>query len=327
MAIHRRTFLHLSAGTTAAALLAHRAQADDTYPSRPIRLVVGFSPGAASDISARQLAKGATSGLGQQVIVENKPGAAGSIAGQYVAHATADGYTLFLFALSTLTNEIINPTPSLNVAKDFAPIALLANGTVVLAVNPATKVRSVAELVALAKSKPGEVLYGSTGTGSIPQLAAELFAQRTGIKLTHVPYPGSPQIAADLIGGRITMSFNIASAMIGQIKAGEITALATAAKKRAVALPNVPTMAEAGITDFDTSLWLGVAAPAGTPRAVIDKVAAAAHQAVQDPDAVETLRKQGYEPLDAGPDQYAAFIKSELERWSAVVRTAGIKAG
>jgi len=327
MAVHRRTFLHLSAGTTAAALLTHRAKAEDAYPSRPIRLVVGFSPGAASDITARLFAKGATSVLGQQVVVENKPGAAGSIAGQYVAHAAPDGYTLFLFALSTLTNEIINPTPSLNVAKDFTPIALLANGTVVLAVNPATKVRSVAELVALAKAKPGEVLYGSTGTGSIPQLAAELFAQRTGVKLTHVPYPGSPQIAADLIAGRIAMSFNIASAMIGQIKAGEITALATAAKKRAVALPDVPTMAEAGIADFDTSLWLGVAAPAGTPRAVIDKVAAAAHQAVQDPDTIETLRKQGYEPLDAGPDQYAAFIKSELDRWSGVVRTAGIKAG
>ena len=326
MAVHRRTFLHLSAGTTAAALLTHRASAQETYPSRPIRLIVGFSPGAASDITARLFAKGATSALGQQVIVENKPGAAGSIAGQYVAHATADGYTLFLFALSTLTNEIISPTPSLNVGRDFAPIALLANGAVVLAVNPATKVRSVAELVALAKSKPGEVLYGSTGTGSIPQLAAELFAQRAGVKLTHVPYPGSPQIAADLIAGRITMSFNIASAMIGQFKAGELIALATAAKKRAAALPDVPTMAEAGIADFDTSLWLGVAAPAGTPRALIDKVAAAAHQATQDADTMATLRIQGYEPLDAGPDQYAAFIHSEIDRWSAVVRAAGIKA-
>jgi len=260
------------------------------------------------------------------VAVENKPGAAGSVAGQFVVRAAKDGYTLFLFALSTLTNEILNPTPSFDIYKDFAPIALLANGAIVLAVSPASNVRSVAELIALAKSKPGDVLYGSSGTGSIPQLAAELFAQRAGIKLTHVPYPGSPQIVGDLIAGRITMSFNIASAMIGQIKAGQLTALATAANKRAAALPDVPTMAEAGIPDFDTSLWLGLAAPAGTPGGVIEKLADAAHKAMQSPESVETLRAQGYEPLDAGPDQFAAFIGGEIARWSAVVRAAGLKA-
>jgi len=307
-------------------LLTRSSRAQDGYPSRPIRLIVGFTPGAASDITARLFAKGAAPILGQQVAVENKPGAAGSVAGQYVVRAAKDGYTLFLFALSTLTNEILNPTPSFDVSKDFAPIALLANGTIVLAVNPASNVRSVAELIALAKSKPEEVLYGSTGMGSIPQLAAELFAQRAGIKLTHVPYPGSPQITGDLIAGRITMSFNIASAMIGQIKAGQLTALATAAKKRAAALPDVPTMAEAGIPDFDTSLWLGLAAPVGTPSRVIEKLADAAHKAMQSPESVEMLRTQGYEPLDALPDQFAAFIRSEIARWSAVVRAAGLKA-
>jgi tripartite-type tricarboxylate transporter receptor subunit TctC len=336
MKLHRRSFLRLSAAPTVLSpavlspavltSLISSSSAQDGYPSRPIRLIVGFTPGAASDITARLFAKGAAPVLGQQVAVENKPGAAGSVAGQYVVHAAKDGYTLFLFALSTLTNETINPTPSFDVAKDFAPIALLANGTIVLAVNPAANAHSVAELIALAKSKPGEVLYGSTGTGSIPQLAAELFAQRAGIKLTHVPYPGSPQIAADLIAGRITMSFNIASAMIGQIKAGQLIALAAAAKKRATALPDVPTMAEAGMPDFDTSLWLGLAAPAGTPRHVIEKLADAAHKAMQSPDSVETLRMQGYEPLDAGPDQFAAFIRSEITRWSAVVRAAGLKA-
>jgi len=326
MKLHRRRFLQLSAGTAVLTLLTRSSRAQDGYPSRPIRLIVGFTPGAASDITARLFAKGAAPILGQQVAVENKPGAAGSVAGQYVVRAAKDGYTLFLFALSTLTNEILNPTPSFDVSKDFAPIALLANGTIVLAVNPASNVRSVAELIALAKSKPEEVLYGSTGMGSIPQLAAELFAQRAGIKLTHVPYPGSPQITGDLIAGRITMSFNIASAMIGQIKAGQLTALATAAKKRAAALPDVPTMAEAGIPDFDTSLWLGLAAPVGTPSRVIEKLADAAHKAMQSPESVEMLRTQGYEPLDALPDQFAAFIRSEIARWSAVVRAAGLKA-
>jgi tripartite-type tricarboxylate transporter receptor subunit TctC len=326
MKLPRRRFLHLSAGTAVLTSLTRSSRAQDGYPLRPIRLIVGFTPGAASDITARLFAKGAAPVLGQQVVVENKPGAAGSVAGQYVVRAAKDGYILFLFALSTLTNEIINPTPSFDVVNDFAPIALLARGTIVLAVNPATKVHSVAELIALAKSKPEEVLYGSTGTGSIPQLAAELFAQRAGIKLRHVPYPGSPQITSDLIAGRITMSFNIASAMIGQIRAGQLTALAAAAKKRATALPDVPTMVEAGIPNFDTSLWLGLAAPAETPSQVIEKLADAAHKAVQSSESVETLRTQGYEPLNAGPDQFAAFIRSEVARWSAVVRAAGLKA-
>jgi tripartite-type tricarboxylate transporter receptor subunit TctC len=325
MKLPRRDFLHLTTGAAALLSVSRTAMAQDAYPSHPIRLVVGFTPGAASDITARLFAKGASGLLGQPVVVENKPGAAGSIAGQYVAHATNDGYTLFLFALSTLTNEIINPSPSFDVVKDLTPIGLLATGTIVLAVNPATNVHSVGELIALAKSKPGEVFYGSTGIGSIPQLAGALFAQRTGIKLTHVPYPGSPQITSDLMAGHITMSFNIASAMIGQIEAGQLTALATAASKRASALPNVPTMAEAGIPDFDTSLWLGLAAPAGTPRPVIEKLAQAARQAMHDPNAMEALRRQGYEPNDADPDKFAAFIRSEFDRWSSVTRAAGIK--
>jgi tripartite-type tricarboxylate transporter receptor subunit TctC len=263
--------------------------------------------------------------LGQQVVVENKPGAAGSIAAKYVMHAANDGYTVLLLALSTLTNELINPTPSFDVLNDFVAVAPLAFGTVVLAVNPATKVQSVADLVALAKSKPGEVLYGSTGAGSLPQFAAEMFAQRAGIKLTAVPYPGSPQITEDLMAGRITMAFNIASGVIGQIKAGQLIGLATAAKERARALPNVPTMAEAGIPDFDTSLWLGLAAPAGTPGPVVEKLADAARQAMQSPAAVETLRVQGYEPFESGPDQFATFIRSEVDRWSAVARVAGLR--
>ncbi|MFZ0423703.1 MAG: tripartite tricarboxylate transporter substrate binding protein [Xanthobacteraceae bacterium] len=325
MAIPRRQFLHLAASAAGLFPLTRVAMAQDAYPSHPIRLIVGFTPGAASDIAARLFAKGASDILGQPVVVENKPGAAGSIAGQYVTHAANDGYTLLLFALSTLTNEILNPTPSFDVSKDLAPIGLLATGSIVLAVNPASNVRSVAELVALAKSKPGGVLYGSTGVGSIPQLAAEMFAQRTGVKLTHVPYPGSPQITGDLLAGHITMSFNIASGVIGQIEAGQLLGLAVAANKRSSALPNVPTMAEAGIPDFDTSLWLGLAAPAGTPRPIIEKLADAARQAMHSPDALEILRKQGYEANDADPDKYGAFIHSELERWSGVIRAAGLK--
>jgi len=297
----------------------------DTYPSRPIHLVVGFTPGAASDVIGRLFAQGAGPLVGQQIVVENKPGAGSIIAAQYVARAAKDGYTLFLPALSTLTNQIINPSPALDLNRDFAPVALLAIGAVVLVVNPASNVRSVPELIALAKSKPGGVLYGSTGQGSLPQLAAELFAQRAGVKLTHVPYPGSPQITEDLLAGRITMSFTIASSVIGQIAAGQIVALATAATKRPSALPNVPTMAEAGMPDFDTGLWLGLAAPVGTPRPAIERLATAAHTAMHTPQALESLRKQAYDPLDAGPEAFGEFLRKETTRWTAVARAAGMK--
>jgi tripartite-type tricarboxylate transporter receptor subunit TctC len=309
----------------AAIVSSPRAMAQDAYPSRPIHLIIGFTPGAASDIIGRVLAKGAGPVLDQQIVVENKPGAGSSIAAQYVARAAKDGYTLFVPALSTLTNEIVNPAPSFDMSRDFAPIALLANLAIVLVVNPETNVHSVAELIALAKSKPGQLLYASVGAGSLPHLCAALFAQRAGVKLMHVPYPGSPQAITDLIAGRISMFFAPASGVIGQVASGKLTALATAANQRSSALPDVPTMAEAGMPDFDTSLWLGLVAPTGTPRPVIEKLAGAAQRAMHAPEAIETLRKQGYDPLAVGPDEFAAFIRSEIARWSEVARATGLK--
>jgi tripartite-type tricarboxylate transporter receptor subunit TctC len=305
-----------------AALASPRAFAQDVYPSRPIRLIIGFTPGAASDICGRIFAEHAAPILGQQFVPENKPGAGSSIAAQYVARAAPDGYTLFVPALSSLTNELANPSPNFDMSKDLAPVALLANLAIVLVVNPASNVRSISDLIALAKSKPGQVLYASVGAGSLPHLCGVMFAQRAGIDLVHIPYQGSPQGLMDVVAGRITMMFAPASGIIGQVAAGKLVALATAADKRPVALPDVPTMAEAGMPDFDTSLWLGLLAPARTPRPILDKLADAAHKAMHAPAAVETLRKQGYEPLDAGPDEFAAVIQSEITRWSAVARAA-----
>jgi tripartite-type tricarboxylate transporter receptor subunit TctC len=325
MKLPRRQFLQLTAGAAALPSLPSVAMAQDAYPSRAIRLIVGSTPGSTSDITGRVFARGATPIVGQQIVVENKPGAAGNIATQYVARATKDGYTLVMLTVGALTNEITNPAPSIDFSRDFAPIALLANGSFVLVVNPGTNVHSVAELIALAKSKPGQVLFGSVGPGSVPHLIAELFAQRAGVKLMHVSYPGGPQMASDLIAGRITMSFISASEVIGQIAAGKLTALATTADKRSSALPDVPTIAEAGMPDLVSGLWIGLLAPAGTPPPVIQKLADAAHQAMHTPEAVETLGKQGYEPLGAGPDEFAAFIRSQIALWSAVARTAGLK--
>jgi tripartite-type tricarboxylate transporter receptor subunit TctC len=322
--LSRRRFVHLGAGAAALAAGTRAGLAQDAYPSRPIHVIVGFTPGAAADVAARVLSQGAGPILGQQIVVENRPGGGSSIAAQYVAHAAGDGYTVFLATLSIITNQIINPNASLDLTRDFAPVALLESGAIILVVNPASDIHSVAELIARAKAKPGRMLH-ATVVGSLPHFASELFAQRAGIKLVQVPYQGSPQTVIDVIAGRATMTFSPASSVVGQLAAGQLRALATAAKKRAGALPDVPTMAEAGMPDFDTSLWFGLLAPAGTPRPVIEKLAAAAHKAMHAPQAMETLRKQGYEPLDAGPDEFTAFFRSEMGRWSEVARAAGLK--
>jgi tripartite-type tricarboxylate transporter receptor subunit TctC len=309
----------------AAAVSPLRALAQQRFPSRPIHVVVGFTPGASSDIVARIFAKGAGPLLHQDIVVENKPGAASAIAAGYVARAANDGYTLLVPALSTLTNKIVHPDAQYDMVKDFAPVALLATGAIVMVVDPKLDVHSVADFTALAKSKPGQVLFGTVGPGSLPDFAAELYAQRAGVKMLQVSYPGSPQITQDLLAGRVMMSFQIASAVIGQLKAGQLRALAVAADQRSDLLPDVPTMAEAGMPDFNTPLWFGLVAPAGTPRPVIDKLAAAARAAMHAPDAVDLLHKQGFRPEDMGPDQFGAYIKSEIDRWSAVARTAGMK--
>ena len=325
MEIDRRKLLGLMASATVFPATSRIAIAE-AYPSRPIRLIVGFTAGAASDVIARLFARGAGPVVGQQIVVENKPGAGSSIAAQYVARAPKDGYTLFLPALSTLTNEIVNPSsPPLDIRKDFAPIAQLAEGPFFLSVNPALGVQSVADFVALARSKPGELTYASVGAGSLPHLCGVLFERQAGIKLVHVIYKGSPESVTDLIAGRIAMSFVIGSSIIGQINAAQVTALATTGTKRASVLPAVPTMAEAGIPDFNANLWLGLLAPVGTPQPIIAVLADAAREAMHAADAVDSLHKQGYEPLDVGPDEFAAHIRDDITRWSEVVRAAGLK--
>jgi tripartite-type tricarboxylate transporter receptor subunit TctC len=308
-----------------AAWPVRQAQAENAYPSRPIHLIVGFTPGAVADVTGRVLAAGLSQILGQQIVVENKPGAGSSIAADYAAHAANDGYTLFLGSSANITNQAINPNLTFDMTKDFAPIALVTTAAVVLVVNPDTNVHSVGELIALAKAKPGTVLYASTGVGAAPHLAAELFSERAGIKLVHVPYQGSPQAVADLIAGRTMMMFSPASSVIGQIAAGKLTALASAASKRPSILPDLPTMAEAGMPDFDTGIWFGLMAPAGTPQAVIDKLTSAAQDAMHMPEIVATLGKQGIDPLSGGPQDFTRFIATELARWSDVARAAGLK--
>jgi tripartite-type tricarboxylate transporter receptor subunit TctC len=300
------------------------ARAQD-YPARPVHIVVGFIPGSAADITARVLGQGMGRILGQQFVIENKPGAGSSLAADFVAHAPKDGYTLFLGSSANLTNAAINPNLAFDMATDFAPIALVTSAAVILVVHPSLGVNSVQELVALAKAKPGEVLYASTGVGTAPHLAAALFAIRSGVKLVHVPYQGSPQAVTDLIAGRTTMMFSPASAVIPQVEAGKLKALASAAAKRPTIAPDLPTMAEAGMPDFDTSIWFGLMAPVGTPREIVDKLARAVDGTLKSSEALTSLRAQGFDALSGGPDDFARTIRSEIKRWGEVAQAAGLK--
>lgn len=303
---------------------AFAASADD-YPSRPVRILVGFPPGASADITARVIGDRLSRSLGQQFVIENRPGAASAVAAEAAARAPKDGYTLFLGSSANLTYQAITPNPTTDLARDFAPIAPATTAAVVLVVHPSTGVKSVSELIALAKAKPGELLYASTGVGTAPHLSAELFAQRAGIKIVHVPYQGSPQAATDLIAGRVQMMFSPASAVMAQVEAGNLTALASAMTKRPAIAPNLPTMAEAGMPNFDTGIWFALMAPAGTPRDIVDKLAGALNEAVKADDTIEKLKAQGMEPLGGTPEGLAASIESETRKWTAAAVAAGLR--
>ena len=307
------------------AALTGAAQAQSDYPNRPVRIIVGFIAGSAADITARVVGARMGQILGQQFIVESKPGAGSTLAAEVVARSEPDGYTLFLASSANITNEAINPGISVHLGKDFAPIAMVDTGAVVLVVHPSTGVKDVKSLVALAKSKPNEINYASTGVGTAPHLAAELFNMRAGVKLVHVPYKGSPQAVTDLLAGQTSVMFSPASAVIPQVEAGKLVALASATTRRPSSLPNIPTMAEAGMPDFDTSIWFGLLAPAGTPRPIVDKLARAVDEAMASKEVSEALRQQGFDRLAGGPDDLARHIQGEVKKWGDVAEAAGLK--
>jgi tripartite-type tricarboxylate transporter receptor subunit TctC len=304
--------------------VAAPGRAED-YPSRPVHIVVGFIPGSAADITARVLGNGLGKLLGQQFVVENKPGAGSNLAAEFSARAPKDGYTLFLGSSANITNQVIAANPGFDMAKDFAPIALATTAPVILVVHPSTGVSSVGELIALSKVKPGEILYASTGVGTAPHLAAELFNTRAGVKMVHVPYQGSPQAVTDLIAGRTAVMFSPASAVIPQVEAGKLKALASAADKRPSIAPNLPTMAEAGMPDFDTSIWFGLMAPVGTPAEIVEKLARAVPEAIASNETQTALKGQGFDTLTGGPDAFARFMVTETAKWSEAARAAGLK--
>ena len=318
------TLKKLALGLALTCLLAPALRADE-YPSRPVRIIIGFGPGASADITARVLAQRFNQKLGQQFVVENRPGAGSSLAAEFVARAAKDGYTLFMATIANTINSAISSNLNFDFAKDLAPIALIATVPNILVVHPSLGVSNVRDLIALAKAKPEQITYGSSGVGTLTHVSVELFNSMAGVKFVHVPYPGSAQAVADLLAGRIQVSFSPASTVMPHVAEGKLVALASTAMKRASIAPNLPTMAEAGLPGFETGLWFGLLAPTGTPRAIIDRLSAAANEALQASEVMALLRPQGIDPLGGTPEEFARTIAAETQKWAEVAKAAGLK--
>ena len=315
----------LGASVAVASLATAGPVMAQTYPTQPIKILIGFGPGSAADILARLVAKQMEVGLGQPIVVENRPGNSSMIAAESVVRAPADGYTLFM---ATIANTL-NPAETkskFNLAKDMAPIALLGVIPNVLVAHPSVPANNLQELIALAKSKPESLTFGSSGFATASHMAAELFNEKAGTHILIVPYQGgSNQAVSDLLSGRITLMFNVAATLAPHVEAGALKAFAVAQSRRAAIMPNVPTLAEAGMTGYDAGIWIGLLAPAGTPPAIIEKLSRAANDALNDEQVLTALARQGTDPLGGTPKEFADFIRADIEKWVAVLASSGVK--
>jgi len=296
----------------------------ETWPSKPVTLVVPFPPGGTTDVLARALGDKLGASIGQPVIVENKPGAGATLGADYVAKGKADGYTLLIGAVHhTIASSVYKKLPY-DFQKDFAPVTTVALVPNVLVVNAATPAKNVAELVALAKSQPGKLTYGSNGNGTAQHLIGTQFENNTGTELIHVPYKGSGPLTTDLIGGQITMSFDTVTPVLQHIKSGKLRALAVTTGKRASVLPDVPTLAEAGLKGFDIGTWFGVLAPAATPKDVVAKLNAEMVKVIRSDDFRARMAEIGAEPIGNTQEQMAKQIKDETEKFAKLVKQANV---
>ena len=293
-----------------------------TYPAQPIKVVIGFGPASAADILARLVGKRMEASLGQPIVVENRPGNSSMIAAESVARAPADGYTLFM---ATIANTL-NPAETksgFDLGRDLAPITLLGIVPNVLVAHPSVSANNLRELIALAKTKPEGLTFGSSGYATASYMAAELFNAKAGTGIPVVPYQGgSNQAVSDLLAGRITLMFNVAATLAPQVEAGKLRALAVAQGKRASIMPDVPTLAEAGMTGYDAGIWIGLLAPKATPPAIVEKLSAAANDALNTEEVRVALKAQGTDPVGGTPKQFADFIRADIEKWTAMLATS-----
>jgi tripartite-type tricarboxylate transporter receptor subunit TctC len=300
--------------------------AAEAYPSRPVRLIVPYAAGGNADIVGRIVAEGLTKRLGQQVVVDNRAGGASIIGTELAANAPADGYTLLLVANTFAVNPSLAPKLPYDTLKDLVPISLVGQTPQVLVVTPAMPVNTIKEFLSYAKSKPNELNYGSTGVGSTANMAGALLNHMAGIQLVHVPYKGTAQSLTDVIAGHLHVAIPSMTSSIAHIRAGKIKALGLTSSKRSAQLPDVPTIAEAGVPGYQAVIWNGVLAPTGTPKPVLDRLSREVASAMRSPEATARYGAMGAETIGSTPAQFASFLRSEIEQYARVIRAAGLKA-
>jgi tripartite-type tricarboxylate transporter receptor subunit TctC len=308
-----------------ALLAAPRAASADDYPTRSIRLIIPFPPGGSNDVVGRIIANQLGKQLGQQVFVDNRSGAGGVVGSDLAAKAAPDGYTLLVISIAHAVDPWLYKTP-FDPVKDFAPVSIFATGTNVLTVNPKLPVHSVQELLAYAKAKPGELNYASAGIGSFQHLGGELFKLTAGINMVHVPYKGGGPAMTDVLGGFTKIMFSSLVQTTGFIRNGQLRALGTGGAQRISALPDVPTIAEAGVPGYEATMWVGVMAPVGTPSAIVDRLNAEINKILLRPDVRSNWERQGAVPVAMRPDEFGAYVQSEIDKWAKVIKANAIKA-
>ena len=296
------------------------------YPAKPIRLIVPFATGGVTDTSARVMADKLSQRLGQNMIVENRPGGSGNPGTQYVAQSAPDGYTLLLaFDGTMVINPFVFPKVPFDTVKDFVPVTKLGDAALILVAHPSVPAKNFSELMAYSKANPGKLSFGHSGTGGTTHVAGELLKQRTGLDMTHIPYKSGGQAVIDAIGGQVPLAYSAVAGAQAYVKAGKLVAIGVSMPRRVGSLPDVPTFIEQGVSGFDVSSWVGIMAPAKTPRAVIDKLNAAIVAVLKEPDVRERFATLGIEPVGNTPEQFGEQIKVDLARWQKVVEAARIK--
>jgi tripartite-type tricarboxylate transporter receptor subunit TctC len=319
----RTTFLSIATASLLAALLPGAAHAQG-YPNKPIRLIVPYAPGGATDIIGRAAAAELTKTMGQQVIIENRPGAGGNLGAEQVARSAPDGYTLLVSpsSLHGITPFLYTKLPY-DPNKDLAPVIVLGSFANVLVMNPSIKANSVSELVALIKASPGKFTYASSGSGSTIHLSGEMFKSMLNLDIAHVPYKGSSPALTDLMGGQVSIMFDNIPSAITFIRSGKLKPLATTGPTRSSSLPELPTMIEAGFPGYISTAWFGIVAPAGTPKEIIARLNAEGQKVTKSPDFIKRMNELGYDIVGGSPEQMGAMIQEELKRWGPVVKTSG----
>ena len=306
------------------ALIAAPASAQD-YPSRAVKIIVPFGPGGPADVFARQLAQHLGDNLKQSFVVENRPGAGSIIGTDAVAKSPADGYTLLLMSNTHTTNESLSPQKPFVLMRDFVPVAAINYSDLVMVVHPSVPAKDVNEFIALAKKDPGALNYASSGIATPYHMAGELFKAMSGTDILHVPHKASGEMRSSVIGGHVQMAFDAVTTMTENVKAGQVRALGTTALKRSEVLPDVPTIAEAGVPGYEATIWLGVMAPVNTPKAIVDKLNAEINNATQKPEVRAAWGKQGAVAMPMTPAEFDAYLRKDIDKWGKVVRDANLK--